>query len=96
LAGPVQSVAYPSGESSTAADAAVDGTLQRGFGTSLDFVRGDSRMTSLERIDSYYLRPDLAASLDRWQFDRDLRARRIARASTRALVLSGYNAATHA
>jgi peptidoglycan/xylan/chitin deacetylase (PgdA/CDA1 family) len=82
---PVQSFAYPYGESSRAAEAAVAAHGKAGFGTTLDFVRRGSRIGSLERIDSYYLRPDVAGSLDRWWFDRYLGARRIARAIKRGL-----------
>lgn len=82
----VQSFAYPYGESSRAVEAAVAEHYRAGFGTTLDFVGTYSRPTSLERIDGYYLRPDLVASMDQWWFDSYLGVRRTARALRRRLV----------
>jgi peptidoglycan/xylan/chitin deacetylase (PgdA/CDA1 family) len=83
LGGPVESFAYPYGEFSQATEAVVARHCRAGFGTTLDFVRLRSRVTALERIDGYYLRPDLSTALDRWWFDRYLALRRAGRAITR-------------
>ena len=81
----VESFAYPYGEASSLVEAAVARHCQAGFGTRLDFVGPDSRVTSLERIDGYYLRPDLVDLMDRWGFASYLGVRRTGRAIRRRL-----------
>jgi peptidoglycan/xylan/chitin deacetylase (PgdA/CDA1 family) len=85
LGGSVQAFAYPYGESSRATEAVVARHCRAGFGTTLDFVGARSRVTALERIDGYYLRPELIHAMDRWWFDRYLGIRRTGRALKRRL-----------
>jgi peptidoglycan/xylan/chitin deacetylase (PgdA/CDA1 family) len=88
LGAPVHSFAYPYGESTPVVEAAVAGHCRAGFGTALDFVGMQSRVTLLERIDGYYLRPDSAARMDQRWFDRYLGIRRAGRALKRRFTIS--------
>lgn len=80
LGSPAETFAYPYGERTAAAEASVAMHCKAGFGTTLDCVGVRSRVTSLERIDGYYLRPEIVRLMDGWWFDRYLGIRRAGRA----------------
>lgn len=64
LAAPVEMFAYPYGRTSREAEADVAAAYRAGFGTRLAFARRRNRLTSLDRLDGYYLSPRIARTLD--------------------------------
>jgi peptidoglycan/xylan/chitin deacetylase (PgdA/CDA1 family) len=71
--------AYPYGDCSPSTESLVGDNCRAGFGTTLDFVGLRSRVTALERIDAYYLRPGRVRSMDRTWFSAYLGIRRAGR-----------------
>lgn len=81
---PVETFAYPYGETSRQLQAIVAQNFRAGFGTRLGFVTGNDRVTNFSRIEMYYLRDARRMSkLESGGLEREFRVRRLLRELSR-------------
>jgi peptidoglycan/xylan/chitin deacetylase (PgdA/CDA1 family) len=85
---PVTALAYPYGVVTAAVERAAAAHYEAAFGTTLAYATASSRVTSVERIDAYYLRGRAVESLDGAIMKAYLALRRAGRAARRLTARS--------